>query len=585
MDDRNNYDVVVIGAGISGIYAAKFYLDIHPQTQLVILDKDNCVGGTWNSRRSYDSFWTQWTVGTAEFSDVPMVRPPEEDLYYEFFKAKHTTKYLEDYVDQQRHAGRTLRDRIRFGVEVQSVRKHGGEWLVLTKNGTGDSTQTLHARKLIVASGLTSVPKIPVLPGKDNFDGPIIHQEAFGSSDVLSSSHVHDIAVLGGGKSSADIVYSAVKAGKTVSWIIKETETTGPGFFFSPKGKGPYKNAFEVGMTRLAATFTPSIVNDQTWWTWFLHSTTYGIRLMNSFWAMVDKATRVDANFSGRDHAKGFDKLEPHTPIFWQNGTGGLLNHADFFDTIEQNVRIYCADIQSLDKGLVRLKNGEEIPAQALLCGTGWVPSLQFFTPEQCTELGLPHPRKDEPSDEAAHWAQLEAAADKKVLAFFPSLANPTPHYHKPVTKTPYRLYKHIAPLHDADSPDGDHSIAFVGHVCVGNYFRGVECQAMWATAYLDGSLVLPSSKEQEEEVALFTTWCRRRYLNNGEQGNWLTFELVGYTDQLLEHLGLQSHRKGWFRNWFEPCMAKDLVGLKEEYVKKYGCDGVETVETKAAGA
>ena len=243
-----------------------------------------------------------------------MSRPPEEDLYYEFFKAKHTTKYLEDYADRQKHAGRSLRDRIRFGVEVQSVQKHEFEWLVSIKNSTGDSTQILHTRKLIVASGLTSVPKMPILPGENNFGGPIIHQETFGSSDVLSSSHIHDIVVLGGGKSSADIVYSAVKAGKTVSWILKETDTTGPGFLFSPKGKGPYKNAFEVGMTRLAATFTPSIMNDQTWWTWFLHSSKYGIKLMSSFWASVDKATRVDANFSGRDHAKGFDKLEPHTP-------------------------------------------------------------------------------------------------------------------------------------------------------------------------------------------------------------------------------------------------------------------------------
>ncbi|MCJ1391350.1 monooxygenase [Xylographa bjoerkii] len=205
--------------GISGIYAAKFYLDIHPQTQLGILDKDDCVGGTWNSRRSYDSFWTQWTVGTAEFSNISMPRPPKDALYYDFFKAKHTAKYLENYVDQQKHAGRTLRDRIEFGIEVQSLQKHEGQWLISIKNEIGGSTRILHTLKLIVASGLTSVPRMPLLPGQDKFGGPIIHQEAFGSSNLLSSPHIQDITVLGGGKSSADIVYSAVKAGKTVSWI------------------------------------------------------------------------------------------------------------------------------------------------------------------------------------------------------------------------------------------------------------------------------------------------------------------------------------------------------------------------------
>lgn len=63
------------------------------------------------------------TVGTAEFSDKPMPRPPEEDLYYNFSKAKHTTQYLVNYKEVHSHAGQTPRDRIRFGVEVLSVDK------------------------------------------------------------------------------------------------------------------------------------------------------------------------------------------------------------------------------------------------------------------------------------------------------------------------------------------------------------------------------------------------------------------------------------------------------------------------------
>lgn len=73
MDSERTFDIVVIGAGnstfqnsqykfhilthfmigISGIYAAKFYLDIHPQCRLMILDRDTCVGGVWNSSKSH----------------------------------------------------------------------------------------------------------------------------------------------------------------------------------------------------------------------------------------------------------------------------------------------------------------------------------------------------------------------------------------------------------------------------------------------------------------------------------------------------------------------------------------------------
>ena len=235
---------------------------------------------------------------------------------------------------------------------------------------------------------------------------------------------------------------------------------------------------------------------------------------------------------------------------------------------IAKNVKIYCADILSLDQRLIRLQSGEEIPCDAILCGTGWVPSLQFFSREQLVEFGLPHAHSDESVPEQEIWAKLDAAADETVLSRFPKLANPPPHYHKEINKTPYRLYNLIAPLSDMDT---SHSIVFIGHILVGNYFRGVEAQSVWATAYLDKKLILPDAEERQKEVALFTAWCRRRYLSNGERGNWITFELVGYTDKLLEQVGLKSHRKGWFKDYFEPCKQSDFKGLKDEYLAKYG--------------
>jgi dimethylaniline monooxygenase (N-oxide forming) len=139
-------------------------------------------------------------------------------------------------------------------------------------------------------------------------------RENFGSSRVLSTPEVRNITVLGGGKSSADMVYSAVKAGKNVNWVLKGTETTGPGFFLSPEGNGPYKNAFEIAMTRLASTFTPSFMNGDSCWTRLLHSTKYGAKIMAAFWSAVDVETRKDADFVGREALQGFDKLRPHSP-------------------------------------------------------------------------------------------------------------------------------------------------------------------------------------------------------------------------------------------------------------------------------
>ena len=264
--------------------------------------------------RGYDQFWTQWTVGFAEFSDAPMPRPPEEDLYYEFFKAKHTTQYLENYTTSHSYEGQSIRERIQFGTEVRSMYRTDGKWVISTTNVDSQASGVIRSTKLVVASGLTSQPLMPALAGADKFKGPIIHQEKFGSSKILKSPKIQNICVTGGGKSSADMIYEAVVAGKTVTWILKASDTTGPGFLVSPKGKPPYKNAFEMGSTRLAATFTPSPMVDETWWTRFLHSSKRGTNLTRSFWAAIDKDLRKEADYEHRKNVGGFDKLSPHTP-------------------------------------------------------------------------------------------------------------------------------------------------------------------------------------------------------------------------------------------------------------------------------
>ena len=166
-----------------------------------------------------------------------MPHPPENGLYYDFFKAKNTSKYVENCIDHHSFANQSLRDRIRFGFKVKTIKKPSNDWIV-----TGD-TIVFRASKIIIASGLTSTPNMPDIHRLEHFEAPVIHQESYGQSSVLSSDKFQNVTVIGGGKSAADMVYSSVKAGKSVSWIIRPSGI-GPAHFVSPKGKGPYKNAF-----------------------------------------------------------------------------------------------------------------------------------------------------------------------------------------------------------------------------------------------------------------------------------------------------------------------------------------------------
>jgi hypothetical protein len=245
---------------------------------------------------------------------------------------------------------------------------------------------------------------------------------------------------------------------------------------------------------------------------------------------------------------------------FWFTGPLGLAQHEDFWDVIAQNADIYRQDIKSMKSNAIVLEDGSEVQSDALLCGTGWKSNYPFFSQKRVVSLGLPH----DAAQESEIWTSLLETADRQVLAKFPQLGNPPPHRKPNTPSTTAKLYKGIAPLEDD-------SIAFLGHINISNSFRAAEAQAIWTTAYFDGSISLPSMEQAQKEVAYMNAFSKRRYPSQGQKGDCLFFELVWYTDDLLGTVGLKSHRKGWYSDWVEPCLAADLKEVANEYRRIYG--------------
>ena len=245
---------------------------------------------------------------------------------------------------------------------------------------------------------------------------------------------------------------------------------------------------------------------------------------------------------------------------FWYTGPLGLAQHDDFWDIIARNVHIYRNDIRTLKRNSIVLDDDTEILSDALLCGTGWQSSYPFFSKDLLQSLGLPCLLEN---NEIDPWTTLLNAADDRVLSNFPQLAHPPPHLKPDVPTSTTRLYRGIAPLED-------HTIAFLGHIDISNSFRAAEAQAIWSTAYLDGSMALPSLEQMKSEVAYMNAFSKRRYPSHGQKGDCAFFELVWYTDGLLNDVGLTSHRKGWWSNWVEPCLAADFKHVKDEYLNEH---------------
>lgn len=248
------------------------------------------------------------------------------------------------------------------------------------------------------------------------------------------------------------------------------------------------------------------------------------------------------------------------------NGPGGLLNRNDFFETIVPNVEIHHEHITNLSPHQIHLQSGKTVECDALLCGTGWSHSFNYMSDSLAAQFGLPHPSKSTTPDLAERWKSLDATSDQEIASQFPILANPPTHFHPKPTTEPFRLFNSIAPLDN----DADHNLVVIGQVLVTNYFRATECQSIWATAYLDGHVKLPSREDRDRDVARTVAFSRRRYLTTGDDGTNFVTDSLRYSHRLLDQLGLQSYRDWWFKELFVPRTPKDLRGLKDEYLAKF---------------
>lgn len=244
---------------------------------------------------------------------MPMERPPAEDCMHDLFRAKYTAKYLEDYVDNMSHAGQTLRDMIQFNTHVQSIRKVNNQWQLLCFNTISKSQRSMFSSRLMIANSQSSVPNMPNFHGKEHFNGKIIHSIDFGQSDVIQDKSIQHVAVIGAGKSAADMVYEAVKASKTVSWVIRKTGngSLGAAALAPIDLPTPYRNGVEASQARIMASLQPSyLIPYRSWWTWLLHSTNLGAKLVSKIFSLLDNSVRKYAGYRERKSDKGFEKLE-----------------------------------------------------------------------------------------------------------------------------------------------------------------------------------------------------------------------------------------------------------------------------------
>jgi putative flavoprotein involved in K+ transport len=201
-------DVVVIGAGQSGLAAARALLThgISP----VVLEAGPEAAGSWP--HYYDSLTL---FSPARYSAMPGLDFPGEPDHYPH--RDEVAAYLRRYAA-------ALGADIRTGMPVTAVEADDrAGFLVRTATG-----QTFHANGVVAASGSFGNPHTPVLPGQDRFTGRLLHVAGYRRPHQHAGERV---VVVGAGN-------SAVQVGYELAQVATVTLATRHPVNFHPQRRG-----------------------------------------------------------------------------------------------------------------------------------------------------------------------------------------------------------------------------------------------------------------------------------------------------------------------------------------------------------
>ena len=228
-------DVLIVGAGFSGICMGIKLLEAGMKNFLII-EKSDDLGGTWYENR-YPGCACDVPAHLYSFS---FERNPGWTRM--FAGQQEIWQYLKSCVERYGLAS-YIRFRTRFCEAAWD--EEAGHWRIAASHissGNGDGSETLNVRARVLVSGMGAlhVPHYPEIPGIERFAGPSFHSATWRSDVDLTGKTV---GVIGTGASAIQFIpHIAPRAGKlyifqrTPPWIVPR-----PDFGFSEKARKRFR--------------------------------------------------------------------------------------------------------------------------------------------------------------------------------------------------------------------------------------------------------------------------------------------------------------------------------------------------------
>lgn len=186
-------DVVIVGAGLSGIAAAVELQTSHPERTFVMLEKRDALGGTWDLFR-YPGIRSDSDMFTLGYSFKPWAA--EKSIA----EGQAILDYLNEAVDEH-----VLRTHIRLNRRVHQAdwSSETSTWTLQVESPAGP--EEISCSFVYMASGYYDNENgyRPRFPGEDNFNGLIVHPQDWPQDLDYAGKNV---AVIGSGATAITLV-------------------------------------------------------------------------------------------------------------------------------------------------------------------------------------------------------------------------------------------------------------------------------------------------------------------------------------------------------------------------------------------
>lgn len=199
--------------------------------------------------------------------------------------------YLEKYAEDH-----DLLRRIRFNTFVDHVEQCPEGWRLTFR----DSSDIIEAKKLLVATGTSSIAHMPKFEEEEDTSVPIIHSHDLAVRfEGLKDEAIQNVIVVGAAKSAYDAVYLLLSMGKKVTWVIR-SGGAGP-LAIVPSRVLNMLSSIAVASSRLMTYLSPSIQNTHGSMYWLLQKTYIGRWCTGKFWDFLDLISKIHAGYDADD--------------------------------------------------------------------------------------------------------------------------------------------------------------------------------------------------------------------------------------------------------------------------------------------